>query len=379
MKKAAVVMLLLAALLAGGLWTLQRTVTRRLARLLPDASRAAGIPLQASELGFSLWRGAGGVKDLRIGNPPGYAESNLLTLAEGRISVRYLPLFRRRLTFNEVTIRDADLTVVRTSDGRLNVKRPKRAGGGVEAESDTGTGPSAEPGATTGTVQRGSLPLVAIDHLQGTLCVRFVNHAPQKSAEASETALTLQVTAVGLSTFGDVSDEASWGTVSVEGSLEARDHAAPIHLVARIAPLLDPKAPTFKLNGTITGLDPESIQSLMGGKNSGIKGEAERVEVDLVCERGRFDESRSKLTVTLKNVKMGSQTTPSLTLTIPVHGTLEKPKLRLEQALFGALAQLLAAPPAEAATGAQGGKKRHKSAELKDAVSKGLEALLKAK
>jgi hypothetical protein len=83
--------------------------------------------------------------------------------------------------------------------------------------------------------------------------------------------------------------------------------------------------------------------------------------------------------VVLKNVKMGNSTTPSLTLVIPVHGTLQKPKLRLEQALYGALAQLLAAPPAEQPAGAEGAKKRHKSADVTDAIAKGLEALLKSK
>ncbi len=375
MKKGLVVILLFAVFLAGGFWALQGAVNRRLAQALPEAGRATGVPMQASELGLSLWRGALDVGNLRVGNPPGFSESNLLTLAQGHVSLRYLPLFRRCVRFDDVMVRDADLTIIRSSDGRVNVKRSDRAGGEGKVESGPGQKPSDGSGETGATPPPKKWPHVAVDRLRANLCVRFVDHA----SEAGDTLLRLQVSSTGLATYGDSADESAWGTLSAEGRVEARGREAPLRLTARIAPVGNLQAPTFKMNATITGLDDEMVRSLLGGKNVGVRGEAERVEIELFCEEGRFDESRSRLQVTLKHVKMGGRTAPRLTLTIPVHGTVEKPKLRLEQALFGAMAQLLAAPPEERGPGSAETPKQHKkNADLGEALSKGLESLLKA-
>ncbi len=376
MKKAAIILLALAALLAAGVAGVQWAVNRKLAHDLPQAARAAGGTAQAAALKVSLWRGAAELRELQVANMAGYAEPNLFTLASGRVGMRYLPLFQGRVRFSEVTARDAVLTVVRNADGRINVRRPRGAGGGGP-ETGPGNGP-AEPDRTAG--KRGdSLAPVGIDRLRANGLVRFLDYTAGQDAGPRETRLILSVAADNLAAYGEAADESAWGALTAEGGLESGDKRAPFRLTGRLAPVTDPRRVSFRLNGTMEDVDPELVNALMGGKGFGIRGEAGRVELAIACDGGQFDPDRSRIRVTLKNVKSGTRTVANLTVDIPVSGTIGKPKLGLEQAMIGALAQLLAAPEGEGAEGGPEKKKSRKKGANIGAIVNGLEALFKGK
>ena len=380
MKKLAIVLLVLAGIAAGIIGLMQWGINSQVNRLLAEASRQAGAPVKAASFAVSLWRGAAELRGLSVANREGFGDSKLFTLAQGRVAVRYLPLFRKRVCFDDVTLRDAELTIVRAADGQVNVKRPGGNGGGRPEEAPGGEAPTnAPPSPPLEGGPAGKLPAVAVERLRGNLNVHFVDQAAAAAGNPAEILLQLTVGADNLATYGNAANEAAWGALTVDGSLQSGDKKAPIHLTGRIAPVLDPQAMTFTMNGTVEGLDPDMMKPLMGGKDIGVRGEAERVEIALVCNGGRFDEANSKLTVTLKNVKAGNRTVPSMKLDIPVHGKVDKPKLRMEQALIGAMNQLMAAPE-EAPANADGTKKHHhKSGDMTDALTKGLNALLQGK
>lgn len=376
MKKLLLILAILAALMAGGIGLIQWGINRKLAQSLPQARRSLGSPVDASALSISLWRGALDVRGLRIGNPGGFAESNRFSLAEGRIALRYLPLFRRQLRFGEIRLRDAALTVVRSADGNLNVKRAGDDGEGrVPGGNGEPTGPEDQPPAS-----RGKLPAMGLDRLAAGVAVRYVDYGAATGGAPYEATLRLEIVSSNLATYGNSADESGWGTLSAVGAVESRGRRSPVQVSGRIAPVTDVGTLSFNLAGSIEGLDPELVRPFVG--NFGVKGEAERLDIALVCAGGRFEEARSRLTLVLKNVKSGKRVLSELTVVIPVHGTVEKPKLRLEQALLGAMAQLLSAPREEnAAEPAAGGepKKRQKKSASPDVetIAKSLEALFK--
>lgn len=361
MKKAAWIVIGIALVLAAGLAVLQGVVNRKLALAVNQGG------MQASSIGVRLVDGSAEVTGFKVGNPPGFPEASLFSLEQGRVSIRYGSLLRGRLRADDVLLKDASLTVVRLADGRLNVRRggaPRGEGGG------SGT-PPPEPLPTPS--KRGPLPAVGLDNLLANLAVHYADYSNTADGKPFEAVFRVDVTGSDLATYGDSADESGWGTLAIDGYVESAGKRAPIHLKGRIAPMPDPLLASFRLQGAIEKLPPEMVRPLLG-KNRGIQGEAERLDVALVCNKGRFDESGSKLTLTLKNVKVEKRTMATLTLDIPVHGTVEKPKLRLEQALFGALTQWLAAPQDEGT-----GKKKSKNGLNADTISKGLELLFKGK
>lgn len=369
MKRAAVIAAILVVLAAVGLWMLQRAVDGRLARALPEASLRSGLPMTARGLGVNLWKGDGSVRDLVIGNPPGFPSQSLFTLTEGHLSLKYLPLLRGRVRFGDVTVKEANLTLVRLADGRMNVKRQssKEAPAPAGRPAPTPETRPVEPSAAR------ALPEMALEQLLATLTLTYLDYSTPADGKPFEALIHLNLTGSGLATYGDAADESAWGALKAEGYVESGGKRAPVQMSGRLAPLAQPSAPTFRMTGSVEKLDPEMIRPLLG-KNSGIKGEAERLELTLVADKGRFDERQSRIVLTLKNVKLGDRVLETAVLRIPVHGTVEKPKLRLEQALFDLIAQALTAPAGDKSPG----HKKKNGLNL-DAISKGLEVLMKAK
>ncbi len=367
MKKVILIAGLLAVLLVGGLWVGQGIVNRRLAAALPEASAKSGVSMTAGALGVNVWNGSGAIRDLSIANPPGFPEQPLFTLTEGYASIRYLPLLRGRVQVGELTVREATLTLIRNAEGRLNVKR--RAVKDVPAPPAGDRPPPEAPPAETAAK---ALPEMGIDQLLALLTLNYVDYSAAVDGKPYEARFHLELTGSGLATYGDEANEDAWGLLKAEGYVESGSLRSPVQLSGRIAPLVKPASPSFRVTGSIEKLDPEMIRPLLG-KNSGIKGEAERIDLALVADKGRFDERESKIILTLKNVKLGDRVLETAVLTIPLHGTVDKPKLRLEQALFDLLSQALTAPDKGSSSDS---KKKGLNLE---GISKGLESLFKSK
>jgi hypothetical protein len=360
MKKTIISLAVLAVLLAGGLWFLQRKVNERLATALPEASRSTGLPMKAGSLGVNLLNGSGEIRDFSIASPAGFPDLPLFELAEGRVSVRYLPLLSGKVLLGDVRVKEAQLTIIRLADGQVNIRRKKPVPVPGTPKRDV---PAAEEKGKT-------LPSVGVGQLDANLVLTYRDYAVTDGGKPFEAVFRLDLTAANLATYGTAADEADWGPLEAKGVVESNGKSAPVVFKGRLAPLTDLTKPSFRLNGQFEKLEAELIRPLLG--NSGVTGEAERLEMDLFALNGRFDEAQSRLTLVLKNVKYGNSSLPELTLASPVHGTVEKPKLRVEQALLGVLGQILSAPRAEG-----DGKKKSKNGLDIEAISKGLEGLFK--
>jgi hypothetical protein len=364
LKKAALILLVVVVLLGGGVWVGQKALDRKLAAALPEASLKTGLLMSASDLAASLLKGSGAVRDLAVAQPPGFPGDPLFTLAEGRASVRYLPLMKGRLTFDDVTVREATLTLVQTADGRLNVRRRS-----VKEPPPPAGRPPVTPAPEKPAAASKPLPEITVDRLQASLNLNYVNYEKTTEGRPYEARFRLELDGANLATFGDSIDEESWGPLTGKGYVESGGHRAPVSFKGRLAPLVKPGEPCFRLAGAIEQLDPEMVRPLLG-KNSGLRGDPQQVDFILAVNQGRFEEPESKLILTLKNVKLGDAVMETATLNIPVHGMLDKPKLRLEQALFDFLAQALMAPPK--------GEKKKDGLDL-GGIAKGRESLFKGK
>ncbi len=381
MKKALAIvlaaLLVLGLLLIAGLLAGQKAVNRRLAEVLPDASARAKLPMTASALSASLWTGSAAVEGLSIGNPPGFPDQPMLTLAAGQASLRYLPLLSSQARLKSLTLTDLRIHVTRLADKSLNIKR-KTVKAPPVAPPDGQPAPVEAP--ETAPKDEPPPPQIGIDRLLATLTLTYTDFVLADEGRPFEALFQLELTGSGLATYGAGADEASWADVKAQGYMESGGKRAPIRLAGKVAPLLRPSAPTFNLTGSIEKIDAGMLPSLLG-KNAGIRGEAERVDLVLVAAGGRFDESQSKIVLTLKNLNVGGRILETATLALPLRGTLDRPKLRTEQAIFDLIAQVLAAPPPESSssTNAPPGRKHKKNGLDMEAISKGLESLFRNK
>jgi hypothetical protein len=88
--------------------------------------------------------------------------------------------------------------------------------------------------------------------------------------------------------------------------------------------------PTFTLSGTLTNADVSELQMVFG--DLGLKGGQVHMKGDVECVAGRFRDDKSWVDVRLRKMKgvalMGVEL-PELDVTVPVQGTVAKPKVNL--------------------------------------------------
>jgi len=160
-------------------------------------------------------------------------------------------------------------------------------------------------------------------------------------------------TALSFDRAAPAADEATWGRFTVTGCLEGASRPAPFRIEGRLAPVADPRRPSFHLSGTLEGVEADWLKRV-AGSDLGIRGDPAGLAIEARCEAGRFDPDQSRLTVTLTRVKVGSRRVPELTLRIPISGSLDRPRFAFEQAVLAAMAQVLTGVSGEGGAAAKG-------------------------
>ena len=86
------------------------------------------------------------LSDVTLGNPDGFGDQPMLDIGEAGITVKFLPLLKRRVEIGEVSMSDVSINLSRTADGKDNWGDLGGAGKGDTGKGDTGGSSQSGPG-----------------------------------------------------------------------------------------------------------------------------------------------------------------------------------------------------------------------------------------
>jgi AsmA protein len=136
------------------------------------------------DLRLSLFPWAGlTFSDLQMGNPPGFAEKEFLTVKSFDMRVKLLPLFFKDIQVQRFVLNEPQIVLVKSKDGRANWEMPQKPPSAQPAP-----GPAEKPGAF-------ELPIKALavgDFAITNGNALYIDHQQELLKEAKEINLRLQ-------------------------------------------------------------------------------------------------------------------------------------------------------------------------------------------
>ena len=144
---ASLVVLVIAVLLIAPAFIDIRDYKPQLEKKVTDAT---GRPFSVGDdLSLSLFPWAGiSFSDLRLGNPPGFSEKELVTVKSFEVRVKLLPLISKNIQVKRFILNEPNITLVKNKNGQVNWAQPDDATKKAAAEQTTKTpkSPATEAG-----------------------------------------------------------------------------------------------------------------------------------------------------------------------------------------------------------------------------------------
>lgn len=311
-------------------------------RVVPRIERELHVPVAVSDAGVGLWGGRLRLRGVRLGNPDGFSQPDLLTAHSISVDVGLFDLFRHRINrIEQIRCKDLTLTIVRNGDGRVNIRDVAASARGRPASAPAPAAASGETAPPTSETDLRAPRQTVIDSLGADLRVSYTD---EKAEEPYTLVMDLRLDARNLANFEDAARP--WGALRVTGHLASDPTRLVADLRGSIAPLVDPEHPSFDLMGSVSAVDLSAFPEI--GRRNGISCDPFTLGLSLACSNGVFDASRSVLTLYLRNVRFegktakrlgGLRSIPTLTVPIPVGGPVRDPQLRWEEGLLQAILQ----------------------------------------
>ena len=293
--------------------------------VLPYAEELLGVPVKIDKASLNLLSGTFTVKDLTVGNPDGFEEPHVVSADKLSVNLSLLSLIRGRLVVSSCSVDNFTLHVVRNSDGAINANYFAER---LQTE-DPNSDEQSDDSPTT-------VPPVLISTLSAELRVRYVDHA--FTTNTLDYAFLTKVKVEDISNFGEPDD---YGTIMINGHLENNPKVLSSALIGRVATLSDPLHPTFDVTGQVKSIHVPELDDI--SRKIGIYAEEFTIDTPFKCTEGRL---RGDFILTLKKpLPLGklakkiknTQLPPVITVTVPIRGTVEKPRIDW----FGAVLQSL--------------------------------------
>lgn len=299
------------ALLSG----ITNQIVQRL--VVPHMSGRLGLDVQVEGAGIRLIGMGLRVRGLRIGNPPGFAEPDLLVVGNGLIRVLPKFGFLKVTPIVTVKVKDVEFNIIRSARGRLNLDRVLSAGASPARRRGEGgrrSKPLSEPCAKPCGLGRLIVKKVA---LQGT--VRYIDHS---AANAGTITVSADARASNLRNFGN--PHRLTGRISVKAKGESDDGDSTLSIKGNLAPLVNPLALSYELKGRMESDDSAVIAMLLPDQDWTATSADIKLRVE--CRDGVYDEdSYIRLAVSgrEKPTKAGKKgKRRKLKKEIPIRGTL---------------------------------------------------------
>jgi len=330
-----VILVLLHIFLQVGLTNTMRKV------VLPRVKQETGIDASVDRLSINVVQGLLNLKGVAIRNPEGFGLENLASVGKVAVEVDIGSLLKQKLIrVKNVMVEDALVNVIRNKDGEINInalqerlpKAPAKAPSGEPAPEPEARKPAPSTQAPPEAMEPVPLPEVIIETLACTARVRYIDH----KLNDLDLALALELNGTDLSTVRDPA--AAWGELNLTGSLGDDRTSFVTDLTLDLAPVTDPVAPSFDLQGRIMEIDPRIMEDIYD--SIGIRSAPFGFDPELHCRAGRFE--NSSFALNLKNIELedklskqlgGMGSIDSLRFPVPVKGTLQEPRVDIQQAI----------------------------------------------
>jgi len=334
----AVILLALHLTLLYGLTRAMREV------VLPRIKAETGIDAQVGRLSINLAAGELYLNQVEVRNPAGFLLENLASVDRVEVSVDIPSLFKQKLIrVKNVDVENALVNVIRNKDGALNLQRlqqtlpqPDRPATGTRPQSEPPVERRADRPAPLPKEDQPPLPELIIETLQCNASVRYIDF----KLNELDIALDLVVSGESISTLSD--PKATWGNITVQGALGNNRTSFNTDLKVRLAPLRNPKTPSFDLTGRILEIDPQLMDDIY--ESLKIRSAPFGLKPDLQCRAGWFVDSRIGLELTdieleegLADDLGGLSSIDALRFSVPVEGALLDPRVDIRGGLLSAM------------------------------------------
>jgi|GEM_PF-5923582 len=319
------VLLLVVAVFGLNLF-LEKGLTPAIQKALPAVEEKLGAPVSVGKASVSLFQGSVVLEDVSVGNPEGFNQPHLFSLARSVQDIALWPLItKQEIRVEEVTIENSDLTVVRNKDGLINLEVILA---NLKKGADETTEPAPEEKPEEQPEQEPTpLPPFELEQLFVSSLLTYVQE--KSSGEPFNLGLQLKITGKEIGTIGEPTDR---GTLSIVGNLAGNQELFVINLDGKIAPITDPLKPTFEIEGKVNSVQLTMFEIFQ--KDFKINGGMMGLDMTLHAKDGVFDPEKSQIRVLINQPDLGSGMglpsgfqPASLTFPVKVSGTVQEPKV----------------------------------------------------
>jgi hypothetical protein len=324
---------------------LQYGLTRTMREVvLPRVEEETGIVADVGGLSVNAVAGVLHIKDVEVRNPEGFLLEKLASIDRIGVEVDVLSLLKGKpIHIRNVEMENARLNIVRNRDGEINLIKLQERFPQAEAPSekqpepgDESTVPDRLPEPARPPVESRPIAELLIEALQCNARVRYLD----LSLHQLDFSLDLAITGSSLSTLQGTGTP--WGDISVIGALGSGRTSFVTDLQIKLAPVTDPKAPSFDLSGSVLEIDPRIMEKIYD--KAGIRSAPFGIDPSFHCRSGNFEDSTVALNIPdirfedkLAKRLGGVGSIGSLRFSVPVEGTLHQPSVDVLAALRGAV------------------------------------------
>lgn len=308
---------------------------------LPQISKRAGTDIGLGDLSINLFGGALRAEKLTVANPPGFEPPNIISLDKAVLDVSLPALLGRVVRVSDVRVDNAVFMLVRNAAGRVNLQQlleqQRQQNPATNRPPQTAENQPAKPTETPDKTEPVELPKFQLDRLAFSTLFEYVDYKTDNQ-KPLKLGLDLNLDAAGIVTFGDL-PEAQWGTLAITGGAHNNPDTFVIDIQNKVAPLTDPALPSFRTDGQIVSVNLEELGSV--ADEIGITSRKVDLTLKLIVDKGVFQKGSelvatahdARLTGKLQKKYKHVKLLPDLSITIPVSGTLAKPKVYILQAV----------------------------------------------
>lgn len=305
--------------------------------VLPEVLTQAGVETELEHVELDLFKGAFSVKGLKIKNPAGFVEPDMMTVDQADVMVRLQSLLKQDpIEVQWIKLHGAKLHVVRNREKVINIQQLQTELAAKlppsNAEPSEPTDASQPMESTEGGVaespavsEQQPLPALVLKSLEADLVVDYVDQSERAPVKQGELTVNLRGRNLATATVTDI----PWGELYLISNIKADRYGFPINLNLLVAPFDTPETLSFDLKGAPFEMDASLVNKSI--KKLGIESEKVRLDVDVKARNGVFVQPDSVVGTELKGVKLDKSvagielTASALKFKLPVFGTVMKP------------------------------------------------------
>jgi hypothetical protein len=316
-----IVLLVILVLLGAGLQIfLTKGLTSALNKgVFPAVKTMYGLEMNIGDASVNILKGTARLQGFAVRNLKGYEKPFLMTFDECLLEVDMMSLLRRNpILIERAEANGAVLTIERNQERNVNVKELADALKPVESSAAPGTEPAPEekPGKKAEPVP------VHIRRIIADIRVLYADTRRNRDIP-----LDLSLKAGDLFTVPAEGQPDS--LIVLRGSLADDSNSFVTDLSAVVEPLTDPANPTFNATGSILDIDAGFLEELL--EKNDMESGPFSIRPTITCKQGQLE--GSDIGLVIKDLKIYNAVIGETKLTLPVTGTIQRPRINLSESL----------------------------------------------